>query len=101
RHTRWPRDWSSDVCSSDLVELARAPTVEDAAHRRLIDAQQIGEWLQVGCQRDDLAHIQIAVGPAIQTVADPGRHAVIDSGVAEEIGRASCRARVEGVERGG
>src|SRR5437870_10763682 len=20
RHTRWPRDWSSDVCSSDLVE---------------------------------------------------------------------------------
>src|SRR5690625_6912489 len=25
RHTRWPRDWSSDVCSSDLVswEIAR------------------------------------------------------------------------------
>src|SRR6266702_7854236 len=23
RHTRWPRDWSSDVCSSDLVGLAR------------------------------------------------------------------------------
>src|SRR5207253_5013524 len=21
RHTRWPRDWSSDVCSSDLIEL--------------------------------------------------------------------------------
>src|SRR5437870_12829849 len=21
RHTRWPRDWSSDVCSSDLVHL--------------------------------------------------------------------------------
>src|SRR5439155_1841416 len=20
RHTRWPRDWSSDVCSSDLME---------------------------------------------------------------------------------
>src|SRR5439155_15234962 len=20
RHTRWPRDWSSDVCSSDLVK---------------------------------------------------------------------------------
>src|SRR5207253_3978970 len=24
RHTRWPRDWSSDVCSSDLIEAARA-----------------------------------------------------------------------------
>src|SRR5437870_10849286 len=22
RHTRWPRDWSSDVCSSDLVAPA-------------------------------------------------------------------------------
>src|SRR5207253_3713230 len=22
RHTRWPRDWSSDVCSSDLTGLA-------------------------------------------------------------------------------
>src|SRR5690625_7958683 len=21
RHTRWPRDWSSDVCSSDLTNL--------------------------------------------------------------------------------
>src|SRR5439155_8852071 len=24
RHTRWPRDWSSDVCSSDLEALERA-----------------------------------------------------------------------------
>src|SRR5437870_8609082 len=24
RHTRWPRDWSSDVCSSDLIRTARA-----------------------------------------------------------------------------
>src|SRR5207253_6422787 len=23
RHTRWPRDWSSDVCSSDLVRRER------------------------------------------------------------------------------
>src|SRR5207253_6013941 len=24
RHTRWPRDWSSDVCSSDLILRERA-----------------------------------------------------------------------------
>src|SRR5207253_7315753 len=24
RHTRWPRDWSSDVCSSDLVSTTRS-----------------------------------------------------------------------------
>src|SRR3984893_18953875 len=23
RHTRWPRDWSSDVCSSDLGDRSR------------------------------------------------------------------------------
>src|SRR5207253_8217550 len=25
RHTRWPRDWSSDVCSSDLADADRVP----------------------------------------------------------------------------
>src|SRR5437870_13890437 len=25
RHTRWPRDWSSDVCSSDLLAGPRSP----------------------------------------------------------------------------
>src|SRR5437870_10890890 len=27
RHTRWPRDWSSDVCSSDLELHARRQIV--------------------------------------------------------------------------
>src|SRR5437870_10735862 len=27
RHTRWPRDWSSDVCSSDLVVLKKGDSV--------------------------------------------------------------------------
>src|SRR5439155_19057351 len=26
RHTRWPRDWSSDVCSSDLPRMLKAST---------------------------------------------------------------------------
>src|SRR5690625_2314000 len=35
RHTRWPRDWSSDVCSSDLdhqavVEIKGGATPVDA-----------------------------------------------------------------------
>src|SRR5690625_8018152 len=29
RHTRWPRDWSSDVCSSDL-KIGFAPTLDEA-----------------------------------------------------------------------
>src|SRR6266508_5966807 len=33
RHTRWPRDWSSDVCSSDLFEtiVRERPGFLDAA----------------------------------------------------------------------
>src|SRR5439155_8425814 len=27
RHTRWPRDWSSDVCSSDLIDCHRLQSV--------------------------------------------------------------------------
>src|SRR5439155_16056757 len=34
RHTRWPRDWSSDVCSSDLD--IRVEKLEDADPHRLI-----------------------------------------------------------------
>src|SRR5439155_6691453 len=29
RHTRWPRDWSSDVCSSDLRCRDRRPGAVD------------------------------------------------------------------------
>src|SRR6266702_6230734 len=34
RHTRWPRDWSSDVCSSDLPAPGPA-AVEEFLHRRI------------------------------------------------------------------
>src|SRR5207253_5784713 len=30
RHTRWPRDWSSDVCSSDLMNIVRRTLDIDA-----------------------------------------------------------------------
>src|SRR5439155_14307517 len=29
RHTRWPRDWSSDVCSSDLLSGILAAKIPD------------------------------------------------------------------------
>src|SRR5690625_1718811 len=36
RHTRWPRDWSSDVCSSDLI---RGPRARYGARSRPADAR--------------------------------------------------------------
>src|SRR5690625_356757 len=33
RHTRWPRDWSSDVCSSDLVFDYTSASIEAINYR--------------------------------------------------------------------
>src|SRR5207253_4023990 len=33
RHTRWPRDWSSDVCSSDLNSVRQTAVCRFAASR--------------------------------------------------------------------
>src|SRR3712207_7813905 len=52
RHTRYWRDWSSDVCSSDLAHAeaaqGRAPVLVEAAHllqdpRPLQDAERLGD----------------------------------------------------------
>src|SRR5690606_40137106 len=44
RHTRFSRDWSSDVCSSDLVEQGPFAAVQtfatDRAHTLLLDLFQ-------------------------------------------------------------
>src|SRR5437660_6943273 len=46
RHTRWPRDWSSDVCSSDLhrrLELVRGKRCQLGA----TEAEQKGRGLAI------------------------------------------------------
>src|SRR5207253_7538389 len=58
RHTRWPRDWSSDVCSSDLQfklvadELALC-WVHDGRHYQSLTpcVPQHREWLEAFRQR--------------------------------------------------
>src|SRR5207253_5385624 len=42
RHTRWPRDWSSDVCSSDLTFTL------DAAGRKTQDVDPLGRITTFG-----------------------------------------------------
>src|SRR5690625_5909828 len=44
RHTRWPRDWSSDVCSSDLVGLL--DVIQGGGERGLGVADQFGQALR-------------------------------------------------------
>src|SRR5207253_8428518 len=97
RHTRWPRDWSSDVCSSDLTHVIVHADSLDAAGRpwlgKMVDGGQLGllrrfdggvggDWLfRVGARGDS---------PELRAML--GGHA--------KIGRASCRER-GGVRGGG
>src|SRR5439155_11291245 len=58
RHTRWPRDWSSDVCSSDLVDqelLLRNEYL--AAENRILRAQIKGRLLLSDAEKATLAEI--------------------------------------------
>src|SRR6266702_3739335 len=44
RHTRWPRDWSSDVCSSDLVKArVREHPLERSFELSNIGADVLGD----------------------------------------------------------
>src|SRR5207253_7029324 len=53
RHTRWPRDWSSDVCSSDLDHLRIllaitskvALSVENALKYRMAESSATTDYL--------------------------------------------------------
>src|SRR5207253_8106091 len=97
RHTRWPRDWSSDVCSSDLRADARV----DRMRRDLAvaDAGGAGRDRTVGAGAvrriaEDLAADQL---PAVVVVVMDERWARWT----DEIGRASCRERVERAVGGG
>src|SRR5690625_5693183 len=51
RHTRWPRDWSSDVCSSDLQPKAIKRLVEQIQagqrHQTLLGATGTGKTFTI------------------------------------------------------
>src|SRR5690606_39605803 len=76
RHTRFSRDWSSDVCSSDLA-------VREASVQR-----RVYLFGQLAADAVDTAQI-----------LDGGRAHAVETAEgldqAAEIGRASCRERVE------
>src|SRR6266508_5122399 len=75
RHTRWPRDWSSDVCSSDL-----------AGDRRLAFTMDLG----AGIRHGDVIFIAVGTPPK-----DTGETALSHvEAVAAEIGRCMDRYKV-------
>src|SRR5690606_40369492 len=81
RHTRFSRDWSSDVCSSDLDKLYHVGIRSPIKRSTLADANERRDW------RIYAEFAQRLIAQARKLYAE------------EEIGRASCRER--GVDLGG
>src|SRR5690606_40717541 len=78
RHTSFSRDWSSDVCSSDLERLGNLERRRDRVP--LVVEEVLGEVARLGAlQGVDADHLH---GAGDGFAADP-----------EQIGRASCRER--------
>src|SRR5437660_11297529 len=79
RHTRWPRDWSSDVYSSDLEAEHYTRCMEAARERPQAAFDEANAW-RIGGGGHPAEHC------ADVALIGLGRY---------EIGRASCRERVE------
>src|SRR2546423_1500370 len=80
------------------VEFSRPPTGEHFLERRVADAQKLRERARVGCERDDLADVEVAVGPAVQAVTDAGHESIVNRRVADgatEAQRLQTAVRIE------
>src|SRR5699024_11734649 len=89
RHTRSKRDWSSDVCSSDLAELFFKAGFHGLKSGFKIDV--VGDFLDELLVGDDAVGADDEHGAAEEAEFLDG-DAI---GRTEEIGRASCRERAD------
>src|SRR5207253_7778148 len=88
RHTRWPRDWSSDVCSSDLMEGAAVAETSYTPFAARKGARPV---------RLIVRRVPPTPGSQLALYVDYSHHPLITNRPGEmlalEIGRASCRER--------
>src|SRR5207253_5679089 len=100
RHTRWPRDWSSDVCSSDLEAITRMPEnpgvpplfrdIFKNAYLPYRDPETLRAFLKI-IDEFEYDHSE-RLGDAFEYLL---------SVLGSQIGRASCREREWSEGRGG
>src|SRR5262249_59870434 len=83
RHTRLVSDWSSDVCSSDLVDIKSSEITDEFLYHNRRQFMKTGVFALAG-----------AAASAVLPTAVKGASA-------EQIGRASCRERGENEGGGG
>src|SRR5436853_3046416 len=82
RHTRCLSDWSSDVCSSDLIDRLDSPS-------------EFWQLLIEGVEAIDTLSAEELVQAGVDSAMIADRHYVRKAPrLADKIGRASCRERV-------
>src|SRR5690625_7174538 len=96
RHTSWPRDWSSDVCSSDLEANSYGIDVNELTlnfSKVQNRKEDIINRLHQGVQ-GLMKKGKIDVYNGIGRILGPSIFSPIPGTISIEIGRASCRERV-------
>src|SRR5207247_8019676 len=86
RHTRSTRDWSSDVCSSDLEDLAKKLEPDFWANSLKADTDSLKRLTDGGME---VVQVPPAMMKDFQGKTAPLQEAFL------KIGRASCRERVQ------
>src|SRR5207253_3990010 len=87
RHTRWPRDWSSDVCSSDLDHCdpkTLIPLMRTSPRALVLTSYKARDVLLAAGADADRIRV-----PPVDTPVEYGQGLTT-------IGRAPCRERDEG-----
>src|SRR5207247_3723516 len=90
RHTRSTRDWSSDVCSSDLYEI---PNVRFKTTTVLTNTTTVGAYRGAGRPEATQLIERVLDVAADQMGMDPAEVRRVN--FIQQIGRASCRERGE------
>src|SRR5690606_40621658 len=90
RHTRFSRDWSSDVCSSDLGLEPQAHLMDLVAHHLAHHKLAVADGQHLALGEAGAKLFAQVTAHALVALAVRHREAV----KIHEIGRASCRGRV-------
>src|SRR5207253_4830230 len=91
RHTRWPRDWSSDVCSSDL-DASLVALVATQPEATVLEAAHAAARAGILARGTKLRFSHELYRAALYRDVDAAKRARVHGAI--EIGRASCRERV-------
>src|SRR5437870_13395554 len=70
RHTRWPRDWSSDVCSSDLEHVKPAVVFIKSERRERVTNRRLPPGFEDFFQLPRRPHIEQGSGSGISGSQD-------------------------------